>query len=85
MSDSQILGWASRFREDHHKEPIRVGDLFVTACKLHGQKFYPRGTLCLVLGPAEDLTNWETCVSVMIDGVIEDISPSNLEVIDETG
>ena len=50
------------------------------------RRFFPTGTLCLVLGPAEDRINREdySCISVMIDGVIEDMHPGNLEFPNET-
>ena len=50
-------------------------------------RFFPIGKMCLVLGPAEDRTNRDEfgCISVMIDGVIEDMFPGNLEFPSEAG
>lgn len=79
MTDSELenptLGWSSCLR------PVRVGDLLMTACKLRGQKFFPAQTFCLVLGPAQDEydRNEMGCLSVWIDGIIEDMNPRNLE------
>lgn len=86
MTDSPILGWTTESRYGC-TNPIRAGDLLVTRTKMHsGRRFFPIGKMCLVLGPAEDRTNREEfgCISVMIDGVIEDMFPGNLEFPSET-
>ena len=86
MTDTPILGWTTEARFGC-KIPIRAGDLLVTRTKMHsGRRFFPIGKMCLVLGPAEDRTNREEfgCISVMIDGVIEDMFPGNLEFPSET-
>lgn len=87
MDDSPVLAWTTEPKFGC-SQPIRAGDLLVTRTKMSsGRRFFPIGTLCLVLGPAEDRTNREEfgCISVVIDGTIEDMFPGNLEVIvDET-
>ena len=86
MTDTPILGWTKESRYGC-TNPIRAGDLLVTRTKMHsGRRFFPIGKMCLVLGPAEDRTNREEfgCISVMIDGVIEDMFPGNLEFPSET-
>ena len=89
MTESPILGWTTETRFGC-SNPIRAGDLLVTRTKLASAneigRFFPAGTLCLVLGPAEDRINREdySCISVMIDGVIEDMHPGSLEFPNET-
>ena len=88
MTDSPILGWTTESRFGC-TNPIRTGDLLVTRTKMNGSngRFFPIGKMCLVLGPAEDRTNRDEfgCISVMIDGVIEDMFPGNLEFPSEAG
>jgi hypothetical protein len=51
---------------------------------MNGSKYFPAGTMCLILGPAQTDEGREfDCLAVMIDGLVEDIHPSNLEPIDE--
>lgn len=86
MTDNPILGWTTESRYGC-TNPIRAGDLLVTRTKMHsGRRFFPIGKMCLVLGPAEDRTNRDEfgCISVMIDGAIEDMFPGNLEFPSET-
>jgi hypothetical protein len=64
---------------------MKVGDLARTRRNLNGSRFFPEGTPCLILGQAQTDEGREfECVSVMIDGAIEDIYPGNLELLDET-
>ena len=87
MTDATILGWTTESRYGC-SNPIRAGDLLVTRTKMNsGKRFFPIGKVCLVLGPAEDRSNRDEfgCISVMIDGVIEDMFPGNLEFPSEAG
>lgn len=86
MTDTPVLGWTIEARFGC-SNPIRAGDLLVTRTKMSsGRRFFPIGTACIALGPAEDRTNRDKfgCISVMIDGVIEDMLPGNLEFPSET-
>ena len=80
MTDSELenptLGWSSCSRE------MRAGDLLVTVRNLYGSKFFPKASFCLVVGPAQDEHDRDMgCLSVWIDGVLEDMYPKNLEFI----
>jgi hypothetical protein len=85
MTENPILGWTTE-SSFGCLNPIRVGDLLVTKVKMNGSsgRFFRVGKPCLALGPAEDRINRELgCISVLIDGVIEDIYPTNLEFLSE--
>ena len=87
MTDTPVLGWTIEARFGC-SNPIRAGDLLVTRTKMNsGRRVFPIGTACIALGPAEDRTNRDKfgCISVMIDGVIEDMLPGNLEFPSEAG
>ena len=63
---------------------MKSGDLVRTVFNLYGSKHFPRGELGLILGPARTPEGREfEWIAVLIMGVIEDIHPSNLEVINE--
>ena len=63
---------------------MKPGDLCMTRNKMNGSKYFPAGTMCLILGPAQTDEGREfDCLAVMIGGWVEDIHPANLEPIDE--
>lgn len=50
-----------------------------------GNRSFPIGMPCIAIGPAEDRVNRDEfgCISVLIDGMIEDMYPGNLEFPNE--